>query len=76
MTQIITLPSGRKVTGTTYVHAWKTLRAMTPEQRAWYRSDAWNWHSNTGEDILREIRAGVHDRINIRGARQAQKEKR
>ncbi len=67
MTQIITLPSGKQVTGTTYVKAWKALRAMTPEQRERYRSETWSWCHNSGNDILREIRRGVHDRINQRG---------
>lgn len=69
MPQIITLPSGNKVSGTTYVRAWKALKAMTFEEREAYRSQTWDWHSNSGNDILRSIRRSVHDRINRRGRR-------
>lgn len=67
MTRVITLPSGKRCTLATYIQGWKALKAMTPEQRDWRHFENWSWHSNTGTDILREIRRGVHDRINQRG---------
>lgn len=68
MMRYITMPGGKKCTLATYIAGWKALKKLTPEQRDWYRYETWNWHSNTGTEILRQIRAGVHDRINQRAA--------
>ena len=66
MKQYITLPGGNAVSLSTYVKAWKALRAMTADQRQAYQDFNWNWHSNNGNDILRAMRRGLHDRINAR----------
>lgn len=65
----ITLPSGKRVSLRSYARAWKTLAAMTPEERGSFHDPTWQWHQNSGNDILRAMRKGLHDRINQRGAR-------
>lgn len=54
------LPNGRLVTIKSYVKAWKTLRSMDPNAMipGWddFPTEAWR--------VLREMRRGMHDRIN------------
>lgn len=63
MTHFITLPDRRSVTVAEYLRSWKQLLQM--------RSDAevkgWTWYPISAGDVLRDIREGIHDRINTRG---------
>lgn len=59
----ITLPGGRKCGLGEYVRSWKALKALPPET---YVAN-WTWFEVRADSILKEIRYGVHDRINIRG---------
>lgn len=65
--KFITLPSKKRVSLGTYARAWKALRAMTADQRERYIDYNWDWCMNDGNDILRQMRQGLHDRINQRG---------
>jgi len=58
--RVIILPSGRQVRLGEYVRSWQALLAMSPETRV----DRWNDWSASARDILRDLRDGIHDRIN------------
>lgn len=47
-----------------YVHAWRTVLAADPGTE--FKRGLTPWWPVTREDILREFRRGVHDRIRIR----------
>lgn len=66
-TYLITLPGGRKVTIGEYVRSWKVLKQMVKDGRGRARVAGWNWWDTEAADILRQIRRGVHDRINTGG---------
>jgi hypothetical protein len=61
--RVVHLPGDRRVPLSTYVQAWKRTLAAPPE--AIFQS-AFNWYPENREEILREFRRGLHDRINRR----------
>lgn len=60
MSFAIGLPNGRKCSITTYCRAWRQLKTLN--------SDAvirdWEWFPVKAGDVLRQLREGLHDRIN------------
>lgn len=60
MNRYITLPNGKHVSLGTYVKAWRELKRLHPGTPI----KGWGWHLETAGQILQEIHAGVHDRIN------------
>jgi hypothetical protein len=61
----ITLPNGNRVTLAAYVAAWKNMVAANRDAvvaRKEYKG--WQWFPVTAGEILSDISAGVHDRIN------------
>ena len=56
----IRLPSGRSVRLPVYVQAWRALLTLDPEVQL---NDWWYWPV-PAHQVLREIRRGVHNRIN------------
>ena len=63
MKRVVHLPGGRRVSLSTYVQAWKRTLSAPPETTF---QSAFNWYPETREEILREFRRGLHDRINRR----------
>ena len=62
--QVIRLPSGRRVTMGQYLAAWRKLKATPPNLKL----RDWDHYPTAASEIMAEIRRGVHDRINRRGA--------
>lgn len=62
--RFVTLPNGRRVSLRAYVKAWRALLSAPPGAR--YRGFA--DFEVSGADILAEMRAALHKRINGRGA--------
>jgi len=60
MQRTITLPNDRTVTLGTYVKAWRQLKRLPPQETV----HGFSWYLQTAGQILREMRRGVHDRIN------------
>jgi len=60
--QAFILPCGRTVSTKAYVTAWKRLKALPPGTLV----DGWEWYQVTAGKILKDISAGVLDRINRR----------
>jgi hypothetical protein len=60
MKRYITLPNGNACGIPTYVKAWRTLKTAQPDEQI----KGWDHFATEAKDILREIRYGVHDRIN------------
>jgi hypothetical protein len=60
MKRYITLPNGNACGLPTYVKAWRTLKAARPEDQI----KGWDHFATDASSILRDIRSGVHDRIN------------
>lgn len=58
----VRLASGRRVSLAAYADAWKRLRRMDPRQ--WFRETPGSSFGGTAADALREMRAGLDDRIN------------
>lgn len=56
----ITLPNGRQCTLAAYVRAWRTLKSMNPEGI----TAGFGHFPETAGEVLEQLRAGVHDRIN------------
>jgi len=56
----IVLPNGRRVSLSTYVAAWRTLKAIDPKQQI----EGFDWFSMAAGDVLKELRRGLADRIN------------
>lgn len=56
----IGLPNGRSCRLPTYVAAWKRLRTMKPDASV----DGFGHFDQRADEILRELRRGMHDRIN------------
>jgi hypothetical protein len=63
MKRVVYLPGGKHVSLSSYAQAWKTALAAPPE--ATFKT-GFNWYPESREDILREFRRGLHDRINRR----------
>ncbi len=59
----ITLPNGRRVGLGVYVDAWKRLVVLEQTQPGAMVHGFSDW-PDSAERVLREIRAGLHDRIN------------
>lgn len=60
MTRTIQLPTGNLCTLASYIEAWRIMKSCPPSQMFL----GFHHHPETAEVILREIRKGVHDRIN------------
>jgi len=60
MKRYISLPNGRACGLPTYVKAWRTLKAARPDEQI----KGWDHFATEAAEILRDIRYGVHDRIN------------
>ena len=58
--RVITLPSGRDVTLAEYCRSWRALQVVPADAPI----DRWSWAHNSAGHILREIRHGIHERIN------------
>ena len=58
--RVIRLPSGKDCTLRTYVQAWARLKAMPPDHRV----AGFQHFPEPAASILREMRHGLHDRIN------------
>ncbi len=58
----VRLGSGRVVSLGTYVAAWK--RALSAPAHATFRETPCSWAGGDRDQVLREFRAGLHDRIN------------
>jgi hypothetical protein len=63
MKRVVYLPQRRQVTLGNYVRAWK-LALTAPEGTIFNK--AFNWYPETKNEILREFRRGLTDRINRR----------
>lgn len=63
MQRVVYLPQGRCVTLGNYVHAWR-LALIAPDTAVF--KNAFTWYPQTKQEILREFRLGLHDRINRR----------
>lgn len=60
----VTLANGRRVTLGAYVAAWRTVRSADPAARYHGAPNSWFGEPEPAETILRQFRAGMHDRIN------------
>jgi hypothetical protein len=60
--RVITLPNGKKCGLGVYVKAWRTLKTLAPGSRV----NGFDHFPEDAAQILREIRKGMHDRINQR----------
>lgn len=60
MTYVIGLPNGKRVTIATYIAAFNKLKVLPPESDV----RGWKWHSVKARDVISEMRAGIHRRIN------------
>lgn len=60
MTRVVTLGSGRRVSLRAYVRAIKIAKAH-PDH--WFPDGLDGWGA-TGAEVVRQFRAGMHDRIN------------
>jgi len=58
--RVIGLPNGRDVTIKAYVAAWKRVSSLPRE----IELKGWDLFATSAGEILEDIRAGVHDRIN------------
>ena len=63
MKRVIVLPSGARVSIGHYASTWRELKTMEPDQSV----RGWNWFSVSVREVLADMRAGLHDRINQRG---------
>ncbi len=64
MARVVTLPApGRRVTLAAYVEAVKLAKA-NPDTT--FKHGPTAWRPCTGREIMRQFRAGMHDRINQR----------
>ncbi len=61
--RVIGLPDGRRVLVSTYVHSWRKLKTLPPQEPV----EGWSWFAETASQVLADIWRGVEDRINIRG---------
>ncbi len=58
----VLLPNGKRVTVSTYLDAWRKLKAMPPNAQV----SGFNWFPMSAGEILAEFSYGVNDRINLR----------
>lgn len=63
MKRVVHLPQGRQVTLGNYVRAW-SLAIAAPEGTIFNKG--FNWYPQTKNEVLREFRRGLNDRINRR----------
>jgi hypothetical protein len=56
----VTLPNGKKVGLGEYVRGWKVVRELPPAQLC----RGWDYFEIKAASILRDLRDGMHDRIN------------
>jgi hypothetical protein len=56
----IVLPNGNRCGVATYVAAWHTLKTIAPDEHV----KGFHWWPEKASRILRELRYGMHDRIN------------
>ena len=63
MQRVVYLSEGRHITLAGYVSAWK--KALTAPAGATFEK-GFNWYPESRENVLREFRRGLHDRINRR----------
>ena len=63
MKKAIGLPSGLRVPIGHYASTWRELKTMEPGQSV----RGWSWFSVSVREVLSDMRAGLHDRINQRG---------
>lgn len=54
-------PAGKTISIATMANALKVIRSNPDED---YKG--WQWYMVSGHDILRDFRAGMHERINTR----------
>jgi hypothetical protein len=54
------LPSGKRCSPPTYCQCWRTLKTLDPDTEV----KGWEWYPYKATEILRELRYGLHDRIN------------
>ncbi len=59
----VRLPNGRRVELRAYVAAWRRLLSMDAGEMV----AGWDYYPCAAGDVLREMRRGLHDRINRRG---------
>lgn len=64
-THTIRLPNGRSVAVAEYVRSWRILRQMEPDNRV----AGFGHFPMPASEILRDLRYGMHDRINLRDQR-------
>ena len=60
MQRLKTKPNGGQVTLAEYVRSWRILKTLDPDLVV----PNWNWHGNSAGDVLRDIQAGVDNRVN------------
>lgn len=58
------LPNGRHVSPRTIINALRVIRTNPDREYP-----GWDWFSVPGHFIIREVRRGIDDRINMRAAR-------
>lgn len=63
--RVITVPNGRRVTLGQYAQAWRAL--LQPETDLNEMVKGWDYFALEGKYVLRDMRHGLQDRINIRG---------
>jgi hypothetical protein len=54
------LPNGKHCSLATYRNAWNKLKTLKPDSEI----NGWEWYPVPARDILRQLRAGMHNRIN------------
>lgn len=57
----VRLPKGSLVSLGRYVAAWRALRSLPPDAHV----RGWDHFPTPAGDVLRKMRAGLHDRINV-----------
>lgn len=64
----IGIHSGKSIRLSTYLKAWRTLRAMTEEKRrnTELKDSLTTWWPVTAQECLQQYIDSVHDRINLR----------
>ena len=60
MKRYITLPNGKAISLGSYAKAWRTLKTLPPETH----TPGFSYSFDTAASVLREIRKGMHERIN------------
>ena len=63
------LPGGRRVGLGEYVRSWKILLSTPKDTMV----SGFDWYPSKAEDVLRELRRGLHDRINRHDERKGRK---